>query len=128
MIGPPRLRAFWESFMRAATPPRRRGLSQSKLFRAKYRRHLWNRSAVVTWFGGAVVDACQVAHDRLAPTERSAPRLRHVELMTESRQFAAGVFRNERFDADITALETSFREPAGFQRFLNVETEIGDVR
>lgn len=48
--------------------------------------------------------------------------------MAERRQLPPGFFRNEGLDLDIASLKASLRETAAFERFLNVETEIGNIR
>jgi len=74
------------------------------------------------------MDARRFTHYRLPPTECSTSRLRNVELMPQCRQFLPNLFRHQRFDVHIASLETSFREAAGFHRFLNVESVIRNVR
>src|SRR5262245_60596599 len=48
--------------------------------------------------------------------------------MSQRGQFLAYRFRNQLFDADVTALERPFREAARLQRFLNIESVVRNVR
>src|SRR5688572_11686784 len=48
------------------------------LSQAEHRPELRDRGAVVTRLGSAEMDARRIAHHRLAPSERSAARLREI--------------------------------------------------
>src|SRR5262245_51446711 len=81
----------------------------------------------MTRFRGAVVNSRRIAHYRLSPTKRATTRLCDIQLVTKCRQLAANRFGNELFDADVASLESSFRETAGLESFLNRETIIRNV-
>ena len=65
--------------------------------------------------------------NRLAPAELVAAGAFDFQLVPQCRQRRAGGFGHERFDLHVAAGEGSLREPAGLQRLLRGQAEVGDV-
>ena len=74
------------------------------------------------------MNSSRVAHDRLSPTKRATARLCNIQLVPKSGKFAPNRFGNELFNAGVASLESSFRETAGLESFLNRKTIVRDIR
>src|SRR6266852_3706312 len=81
----------------------------------------------MTRFRCAIMNTGRIAHHRLAPTKRAAPRLCNIQLVPQRRKLAANRFGNQLFNIDIAALESTLRKASALQRFLNIEPIVCNV-
>ena len=73
------------------------------------------------------MDAVGARQNRLAPAELAAAGAFDLQLVAERRQRRAGGFGHERLDLHVAAGEGALREPAGLERLLRRQAEVGDV-
>src|SRR5712671_6966128 len=78
-------------------------------------------------FGCAEMHPSGAAHDGLPPTEDAASARHDGQFMSESDKFLANILRDQGFDIHITSVEGRFGETSGFEGFLDIQAEIGNV-